>query len=600
MARIKVQLLSSGQTGTIEEQEFDPKIYKSLQPTQQQGGGGLARTLLPIGGSILGGLLGTPFGLPGIIAGGAAGGAGGAALAGGSGGDIAKEAIFGGIGGPLGKGITGGAKLGAKALGAIGSKVTSKAAQSVLNTSPSVFTKAAETGLDINQVYGKYSKALGVRFDEMLGPVGKSGGNVGGLLNTAEQQIQNTLKAATGIQRLPGDVATNALTQELNIIKNSVDENRYNALKKIIDVKIKQDANGVPLSRALATKRAADSKFGRSILEEGTGSVAASADKIIANAYRKALKGLYPDMAEALETQHELLTLKPILEFARARTKSGSLGVSGLDLAKPGTFVQAALGNPQIGARLAGAGGIPIPKIPGAGAIGSQVLGQAGVRAFGGGQPQQEGEGFGGQDLDDITLASQEEEARPIDQDLTLLGRPVTRAQLVAFMFQNPKQAKLIQQMYEFENPQLAGGKVDANTQKEMIKIGNAENIVDQIEEDFSSVGITGRGIGQAKGLFSELTGASPKIRAYEAERQASIGPLARAISSEVGVLTDQDIKRAERLLPKLNDTQEEAILKINNLRRLIVRRKKLLQSLPSAKSESGIPLPEDTSSLGL
>ena len=90
--------------------------------------------------------------------------------------------------------------------------------------------------------------------------------------------------------------------------------------------------------------------------------------------------------------------------------------------------------------------------------------------------------------------------------------------------------------------------------------------------------------------FISSLTGGAinPKTMAYDALRKASIGPVARAISSEVGVLTDRDIARAESLLPQVGDTKEAADLKIKNIKELVelkTKEKRIVTSSKTSKS---------------
>lgn len=109
---------------------------------------------------------------------------------------------------------------------------------------------------------------------------------------------------------------------------------------------------------------------------------------------------------------------------------------------------------------------------------------------------------------------------------------------------------------------------------KEVLKTESAEDIVDQIQEKITRIP-TGRFSGPIQYTTSAL-GFNPEVTAYEALRKASIGPLARAITGEVGVLTDQDIARAEKLLPKITDTTEEVELKLSQLRKSIQKRRSL------------------------
>jgi hypothetical protein len=120
------------------------------------------------------------------------------------------------------------------------------------------------------------------------------------------------------------------------------------------------------------------------------------------------------------------------------------------------------------------------------------------------------------------------------------------------------------------------------------VKKQNLSNSVDLLLQNFQTAG---GGQGPAGGLESFL-GRTPGVRSlgldkqaqiFEDQRKALIAPLARAISGEVGVLTDKDISRAEGLLPRLSDPADVAAIKIKNLKQLIE------QSGSAGTADSGI-----------
>lgn len=94
-------------------------------------------------------------------------------------------------------------------------------------------------------------------------------------------------------------------------------------------------------------------------------------------------------------------------------------------------------------------------------------------------------------------------------------------------------------------------------------------SIADMIDREWEEAALTGK-VGGTLGKAARAFGLDPEATQYEALRQSLIGPLARQISGEVGVLTDQDIKRAEGLLPKFTDTAKEKELKLRQLREII------------------------------
>jgi len=111
-----------------------------------------------------------------------------------------------------------------------------------------------------------------------------------------------------------------------------------------------------------------------------------------------------------------------------------------------------------------------------------------------------------------------------------------------------------------------AGG--DAQLLKDTAKLQGLSGTIDYMEKVLIEIP-TGRIKGQI-GKGQALVGQYPQVTAYEALRQANIGPVARVISGEVGVLTDRDINRAEDMLPKVTDTPAEVKLKIKQMRDLL------------------------------
>ena len=102
------------------------------------------------------------------------------------------------------------------------------------------------------------------------------------------------------------------------------------------------------------------------------------------------------------------------------------------------------------------------------------------------------------------------------------------------------------------------------------------DNTINQLESVYSRASVkTGFaplarlfGVGKQTGQKLGLTGAA--VREYEALVNASVGPIARAVLGEVGVLTDKDVARARGALPSLTDTPEEARRKMANMRQIV------------------------------
>ncbi|MEK6830040.1 MAG: hypothetical protein AABY15_08035, partial [Nanoarchaeota archaeon] len=102
------------------------------------------------------------------------------------------------------------------------------------------------------------------------------------------------------------------------------------------------------------------------------------------------------------------------------------------------------------------------------------------------------------------------------------------------------------------------------------------DNTINQLESVYSKASVkTGfapltRLLGVGKQVGQKLGLTSAAVREYEALVNASVGPIARAVLGEVGVLTDKDVARAKGALPSLTDTPEEARRKVANMRQIV------------------------------
>lgn len=97
-------------------------------------------------------------------------------------------------------------------------------------------------------------------------------------------------------------------------------------------------------------------------------------------------------------------------------------------------------------------------------------------------------------------------------------------------------------------------------------------------------------GAGKQVGQKLGLTGAA--IREYEALVNASVGPIARAVLGEVGVLTDKDVARAKGALPSLTDTPEESRRKVANMRQIVQENRSDFFSRLGVSGKQSIPDP--------
>jgi hypothetical protein len=115
--------------------------------------------------------------------------------------------------------------------------------------------------------------------------------------------------------------------------------------------------------------------------------------------------------------------------------------------------------------------------------------------------------------------------------------------------------------------------KVTAAARKQLIKLRGVESSAKQIEGMIKKIQDTrtfGEGIAARTGGYlsqwAGWAGMAEDVSTYDQFREAMIAPLARAVSGEVGVLTDKDVARAEGLLPSTTDTDNEIKIKLKNL----------------------------------
>lgn len=165
----------------------------------------------------------------------------------------------------------------------------------------------------------------------------------------------------------------------------------------------------------------------------------------------------------------------------------------------------------------------------------------------------------------------------------------VVQAMMADLQTTGGKNLDKLQKFYEFANMNATGGgqygELSSTQQKEMGKIDSVEASLQQLTQMLDAAG-GGQGIMGAltRNIGTKIPGVASDARVFEGFRSALIAPLARAISGEVGVLTDRDIKRAEGLLPKLSDTPEEAQKRIDSLQALINSRRQNITGSPGAE----------------
>lgn len=103
-------------------------------------------------------------------------------------------------------------------------------------------------------------------------------------------------------------------------------------------------------------------------------------------------------------------------------------------------------------------------------------------------------------------------------------------------------------------------------------KVVQVRGIAAEAERISDKVNTAGGGVAPVVGglrKLGEKAGLDPDVTRLETLR-SELGPLARTVSSEVGVLTNPDIDRAQVLIPTVYDSKERAKAKLEMLNRFI------------------------------
>jgi hypothetical protein len=139
-----------------------------------------------------------------------------------------------------------------------------------------------------------------------------------------------------------------------------------------------------------------------------------------------------------------------------------------------------------------------------------------------------------------------------------------------------------IQIRYGF--PKAEGKALTAEEVSRIASLNQAEKDLDTLDSLFKEVGKNYGGPVSGRVKSGMMAGQNPNIASLENAITAATPNLARGVFREVGVLTDQDIARYQKLLPGPYDTDEVRKRKMGQLRtRLAEGRKETLKSLKSA-----------------
>lgn len=242
---------------------------------------------------------------------------------------------------------------------------------------PSAWTKGmTEAGKDLNKLIGKYVPK-GSTVDDMVGPVAERGrgGVLGKLLKGSEDDIQKVI-ASQGdeVVATTDDIIKPLLKKRASMLKDISKKDQVQVIDDAIEWYKRTFPNGFTAADALEMKRSGDSQFGKAVVDETTGAINNQIKKLETNMLREKLKSAFPDIAEALNTQSDLLTLRPIMQAAAGTQNTAGSSIrrgslQAIDLGRPATWIDPILANPKVAStlsKLQNSGvNIQAPNIPG-------------------------------------------------------------------------------------------------------------------------------------------------------------------------------------------------------------------------------------------
>jgi hypothetical protein len=97
----------------------------------------------------------------------------------------------------------------------------------------------------------------------------------------------------------------------------------------------------------------------------------------------------------------------------------------------------------------------------------------------------------------------------------------------------------------------IAPKNISEDYKNDITAINQAEDLVKGLRENWNKLGIKSRS-DAVKKYGSGITGFNPDAKLYNDQREAFLGNLSRSIAAERGVLTNQDIARIEKAIPKI------------------------------------------------
>lgn len=507
--------------------------------------------------------------------------------------NIIYSAAGGAAGGavlPLAGKAAGLTKKGVQATTGAGRKVAGiteeAAAQSINKATPSMWDKAlTEHGFDLNSLTAKYWKK-GAAYDDMLGGIGErgKGGVFGQKLNEAEGAISEVMGNSSSNTLIPMDDFVKNLQAEKKILaKIPGNESNITALDEFIKGFQTKYADGMTPKQLLEIKRATDSRFGAAVAEETTGTPTAQAQKMLANAARGKLKSLFPTVADALDTQSEVLTMRPIINRARAISKTRgseirSGKISNIQLLNPLSWSKASeifLDDPKRASLVLKSTEEVIEGAakPVTGSRAGQVVGGAAGASITNpqgdmnGTPQQQlPQGVQGQYPENQANQNDPSMGGSIAQDPATLpfgGRSKKELmQLALAEGATLKDLKEVSDIYDM----IAGDEEETQqlelTDSAIKSVNDLQAGLRDIQSLSSNIASTDI-VGPIKGHLAKIPYAT-EARTMQAEIDRVRQTVGKAI--EGGVLRKEDEDKYKKILPVITDTKEVAISKLQTL----------------------------------
>lgn len=470
-------------------------------------------------------------------------------------------------------------------------KLSDEAAERITKASPSQWQKAVDDhGIDLNDLTKKYFKRGGT-YDDMLGEVSKRGrgGIIQKNIQKAEKSLQKALKNVNKNTKFTIDEIVEALTKEKKqLAKLPGNENNIKALEEFIKGFKAQYGKGITPKRLLDLKRIADSQFGRAVADENTGSAIAQAQKMVANAARAKLKKLLPGVKNALDTEMELYTLRPILSRARSilntpgsTIRVGSLkGKNILELLNPFNLADTYLSDPKRASKLLKEAGEEVTEQVSKGGktlftdTFFQRLGSTGTTSLAVGeepiQPDQEGYQPEEEiDADDGIDNLQDQDILPdssLAQEETNVFGGRSKQEILQMAFRqgaNQSQLKEIGDIYDTLVPEEESEQLSLSDSA-IKKVTEVEGAIADTESLFEAIQASDD-VGVLKG-FKAKNPFDVDARSLQAEIDRVRQVIGKAL--EGGVLRKEDEEKYKKILPQITDSKDVALNKLRQLNR--------------------------------